>query len=246
MHVTVDRVKVVFLAVNSLPAQEHLALRVKIVEFSVDLPGTGLAVTVGVEVVSITVDLLEFALAVRAVLVAVFYAAGSLDKLCSVTISCRKGSRGVSSRHCRRGALHLSGDMIIQRVVELVSDLVYNVSFTVFDIGSDGAHVSLACDTDVACFHGEGEHAVVSGAVDIACILEVIDRCLHPAAAEGGRTVPEPVVVGKRGIHFFEKSGSIAGVSAVMVEFEYVSAQIDPAVHELVLNFTLNIAAGEI
>ena len=136
--------------------------------------------------------------------------------------------------------------MIIQCVVELISDLIYNVSITVFDAGSDRAHVSFAGDTDVARFHCKSEHSVVSGAVDIAGILEVIDRSLHPAASKGGRTVSEPVVVGKGGIHFFDKSGRVAGVSAVVVELVYVSAQIDPAVHQLSLNFTLNITAGEV
>ena len=60
MHVAVDRVKEVFLAVDSLPAKEHPAVAVKVIDLLIDLLEALGPDSIGVEVVGVTVDLLEF------------------------------------------------------------------------------------------------------------------------------------------------------------------------------------------
>ena len=184
MHVAVYGVEEELLAVDALPAKEHLAFRIKVVHFTGNLLETGQAVAVCIEVIGISVNCLEFALTVGTVLISIFYAAGSFDKSGCVRVSGGESSRGVARRYGCRRALHLRSDMIIQSVVELVGDLVDDVSAAVLDTCVDRAHISLAGDADVACFHSECEHAVIACTVDIAGILEVVDRSLHPAAAK--------------------------------------------------------------
>ena len=95
-------------------------------------------------------------------------------------------------------------------------------------------------------FDREGEHSVVSGAVYIAGVFEIVNSGLNPAAAKGGGAVAHPVIVSEGRVHFFDKSSRIAGISAVMVELEDVGGNIDPAADDLALCLLLDIPAVEI
>ena len=238
-------VKIVLLAVNALPAKEHFSVCAEVVPLVVKLLPACRHDSVFVKIVNVAVDILEFAYAEGTVSVAVFIARGSLDELGRVGISCGKRSSGVFRGNGGSGASHSLCDVVIQSVIELVIDRVDDIAFAVLNVDVDAVHISLAGNTDVACLHCESEHAIVSCAVNIASILEVVDRSLHPAAAEGSGAVLKPVVISERGIHFFDKCGRVAGIAAVMIELIDVRAQIDAAAHQLALHFTLYIAAGE-
>ena len=246
VYMTVDGVKVEFLSVDTLPSQVHSAFGVKIVQLSVDTLPACQTVSVRVEIIDIAVNGLEFVLAVGAVFIAVFDAARSLDESGCVRVPFGKSGCRIARRYRCRCRLHFGGDMIIQRVVELIRYRVDDVAAAVLDIGRHRTHVSLAGNADMPGLDGKSEHAVVSCAVNIAGILEVVDRRLHPSAAKGRGTVSEPVVIGKRGVHFFDKCSRITGISAVVVELENIGADVNPARHKLILDFTLDIAAGEV
>jgi len=136
--------------------------------------------------------------------------------------------------------------VIIQRVVELIGDLVDNVSAAVFDIGRDGTHIALAGDADMTGFDTESDHAVIAGTVYVARALEVVDRSLDPSAPEGIGAVAQPVVVSEGRVDFLDKRLGIAGVAAMMVEFEDVGFNVNAASYDLILGLFLDITAGEI
>ena len=223
VHMTVYRIKQVFFAVNSLPAKQHDAVGIEVVSLAVNCSETGYTVSVLIKIVCLAIDLLELTRAVRAILIAVFDSAGGLDELGNICIPFRQSCGGIVRRNSCRGALHARCDDVVQSVVKLIVYGIDDLSRTVFDLDVHGIHISLAGNTDMTGLDGEGEHSVVSGAVYIAGVFEIIDRGLNPAAAERGGAVTHPVIVSKGRIHFFEKSCRITGVSAVMVEFEDVS-----------------------
>ena len=239
-------VKEVFLTIDPFPAQKHFAVGIEVIGLAADRFETGGPISVLVKIVSIAVYLLELICAVGAVLVAVFDAAGGLDKLCYISISGRKSCRRVCSCYSRRAALHTRRDNIIQSIVELIVNSIYYPAGSVFYLDIYRVHISLAGYADMTCFDRKCEHSVVSGAVNVAGVFDAVNGRLHPASAEGGGTVAYPVIVSKRGIHFFEKRSGIAGISSVVVKLKDIGADIDPAADDLVLGLLFDISAVEI
>ena len=246
MHVAVHRVEEVFFPVYSLPAKEHSAVLVKIVCLFVDRLEAGLPHAVLVEIVGVAADLLKLIRDEGAVGIAVLVTFGGLHELGCEFVALGQSCAGVGRRNGRSRLLHCRRDVVIQGVVKLIGHPVDDISAAVLDTGDHGAHVSLACDAYMSGFHAESDHAVISAAVDIAEVFEIIDGCLYPSAREGRLTVTVPVVVGKRGVDFLHKCFGIAGVAAVVVHFEDIRPDIDTAVDELVLSLFFDIAAGEI
>ena len=242
----VDRIKEIFLAVDALPAQEHPAVGIKVIGLFVDRSKAGHSITACIKIVSITADLLELVGRIASVCVPVFIAFIKLDEFSSKHIALGKSSDGIGGRYCRCCLFHLAGDMIVQRIVKLIIDCIDKRSAGVVYVRGDRDHIPFACYTDMSCFDREGKHTIVTRTVNVAEFLEVVDRSLHPAAAEGGRRVSEPVVICKGRVHFFDKSGRVAGVATVVVELEDVRADIDAAGDDLVLHLFLNISAGEV
>ena len=201
----VHRVKEVFLAIDPFPAQEHFTVGIEVIGLAAYRFETGGPISVLVKIVSIAVYLLELICTVGAVLVAVFDAAGGLDKLCYISVPGRKSCRRVCSCYSRRAALHTRRDNIIQSIVELIVNSIYYPAGSVFYLDIYRVHISLAGYADMTCFDRKCEHSVVSGAVNVASVFDAVNGRLHPASAEGGGTVAYPVIVSKRGIHFFEK-----------------------------------------
>ena len=135
---------------------------------------------------------------------------------------------------------------IIQSIVELIVNSIYYPAGSVFYLDIYRVHISLAGYADMTCFDRKCEHSVVSGAVNVAGVFDAVNGRLHPASAEGGGTVAYPVIVSKRGIHFFEKRSGIAGISSVVVKLKDIGADIDPAADDLVLGLLFDISAVEI
>ena len=210
-------------AATGIPFPLDLSACPEVVSLAVNCSETGYTVSVLIKIVCLAIDLLELTRAVRAILIAVFDSAGGLDELGNICIPFRQSCGGIVRRNSCRGALHARCDDVVQSVVKLIVYGIDDLSRTVFDLDVHGIHISLAGNTDMTGLDGEGEHSVVSGAVYIAGVFEIIYRGLNPAAAERGGAVTHPVIVSKGRIHFFEKSCRITGVSAVMVEFEDVS-----------------------
>ena len=97
----------------------------------------------------------------------------------------------------------------------------------------------------MARLDSESQHAIVTCAVDIAGLLKRGERCFDPAAAAGAGVIAVPVVICERGIHFFHKSGRVAGAAAVVAHLIDVRLNIDPALNDLALSLFLNISAGQ-
>ena len=246
VHIAACGIKIILLAVDPLPAQQHDTVSIKIVSLAVDRPEAGHTVSVFIEIVRVAVDLLEFACAVGTVFIAELDTVRGLNKLGDIGISFRKRSIGIACRNSCGRTLHGRGNVIIQSVIELIVNSVDHISGAVFDLNIDGVHVSLAGNADMACLDCEGKHSVVSGAVDITGVFEIVDRSLDPAASERGRTLIHAVFVCEGRIHFFDKGSCVTGVSAVMIEFENIGTDIDAAVDDLIFCFLLDITAGEI
>ena len=97
----------------------------------------------------------------------------------------------------------------------------------------------------MARLDSESQHAVVTCAVDIAGFLQGGERCFDPAAAAGIGVIAVPVIICERGIHFFHKSGRVAGAASVVAHLIDVRLNIDTALNDLALSLLLNISAGQ-
>ena len=135
--------------------------------------------------------------------------------------------------------------MIGQRVVKLVLDLVDDITGAVLNVGCDSLEIALAGNTDMARLDSESQHAIVTCAVDIAGLLKRGERCFDPAAAAGIGVIAVPVIIRERGIHFFHKSGRVAGAASVVAHLIDVRLNIDTALNDLALSLLLNISAGQ-